>query len=98
MPEPGAYAIGGDHWPGASRIIEEGGELLQVIGKLMGAAGRDRHWDGSDLRQRLVEEIGDTLAALEFFTAANRLPAKEIGDRATRKVEQYRQWHANPTG
>jgi NTP pyrophosphatase (non-canonical NTP hydrolase) len=98
MPDPGAYAIGNDHWPGASRIIEEGGELLQVIGKLIGAAGRPEHWDGSNLPERLVEEIGDTLAALEFFVQVNGLPAQDIARRTTQKVALYRQWHANPTG
>lgn len=98
MPEPGAYAIGSDHWPGASRIIEECGELLQVLGKLQGAGGRAEHWDGSDLPQRLVEEIGDVQAALAFFVQMNNLPEWLVRERRQEKFEQYVDWHENPTG
>lgn len=90
------YGIGGTRWPGASRVIEESGELLQVLGKLVGTGGALEHWDGTDLRQRLVDEIGDLRAALEFFTAANELPAAEVEQRARRKRAQYEQWHRDP--
>lgn len=90
------YGIGSTRWPGASRVIEESGELVQVLGKLIGAGGATEHWDGTDLRQRLVEEIGDVRAALEFFTAAAELPAAEIDQRARRKRAEYERWHRNP--
>ncbi|CRK59430.1 hypothetical protein [Alloactinosynnema sp. L-07] len=77
-----------------SRAIEECGELLQVFGKVIGAGGATSHWDGTDLRERLTEELGDVIAALNFFVAANNLPGSTIADRAAEKFAQYEQWHA----
>ncbi|GAA1956552.1 hypothetical protein [Amycolatopsis minnesotensis] len=90
----GPYAIGGAKWPGASRVIEESGELLQVLGKLIGADGATAHWDGSDLRARLVAEIADVRAALDFFIEANDLPDGEISERAACKLATYERWHS----
>lgn len=73
---PNQYAIGSDHWPGVSKLIEEMGELGQVLGKVI-ALGLDQHvptlmhWDGTDLRDRLVDEIGDVYAALRFLIERN---------------------------
>ncbi|GAB3159556.1 hypothetical protein GCM10027059_06000 [Myceligenerans halotolerans] len=89
----GPYSIGSDSWPGASRVIEECGELLQVLGKLIGAGGATAHWDGTDLGERLADEISDTRAALDFFISANNLPASLIDERTAQKRAQYEQWH-----
>ncbi|QWF85929.1 hypothetical protein [Amycolatopsis sp. CA-230715] len=90
----GPYGIGGAKWPGAGRVIEESGELTQVLGKLIGADGATTHWDGTDLRARLVEEIADVRAALDFFAEVNDLPLDEIDERAARKRATYERWHA----
>lgn len=89
----GPFSIGSDVWPGTSRLVEECGELLQVLGKLIGATGQAKHWDGTDLRERLIDEIADVQAALDFFAAANDLPASAIEARAEEKLEQYNKWH-----
>lgn len=81
-PNAGPYSIGSSTWPGASRVIEEAGELMQVLGKLIGAGGQTDHWDGTDLRERLIAELGDVRAALDFFIAANDLPLSAINSRA----------------
>jgi NTP pyrophosphatase (non-canonical NTP hydrolase) len=94
----GDFSIGSNVWPGTSKVIEEMGELGQVLGKLIAVAGDTKHWDG-DLRKRLVEEIGDVVAALLFFqhnlTAAE---GQQIAERAEKKLALFREWHANPTG
>lgn len=90
----GPYAIGGAKWPGASKALEECGELVQVLGKLIGAGGATAHWDGTDLRARLVAEIADVRAALDFFVEVNDLPADEIDKRTARKRTTYHRWHA----
>lgn len=71
MKGAGEFSIGGKVWPGTSKLVEELGELQQVLGKLIGSHGEPAHYDGSDLEKRLVEEIGDVLAAIEFFTRQN---------------------------
>lgn len=89
------YGIGSARWPGASRVVEESGELVQVLGKLIGAGGGTEHWDGTDLRPRLVEEIGDVRAALDFFVEANELPADAVERRRARKRADYDRWHGS---
>lgn len=67
------FAIGSSQWPGLGKVAEEAGEVLQVMGKLMGTGGRVDHWDGTNLRQRLAEELGDLLAAADFSSQVNGL-------------------------
>jgi NTP pyrophosphatase (non-canonical NTP hydrolase) len=88
----GPYEIGSATWPGLAKLAEEAGELIQVLAKLIGAAGRETYYDGSDLRARLVEECGDLTAALAFFTETNGLTAA-VDARAEGKLAVFRQWH-----
>lgn len=92
--QDGDYSIGSRVWPGTSKLLEEMGELQQVLGKLLGA-GQTKHWDGSDLRQRLIEEIADVQAALSFFVNhnLNAVEASEISGRELLKVAQFEKWH-----
>ncbi len=91
----GDYSIGSDHWPGLSKLIEEAGEMLQVGGKLMGTGGDPNHWDGSDLIERLHEELADLGAAISFFVFANGdvLDEDRIFERKTAKFRQFIEWH-----
>ena len=94
--ETGPYSIGSDNWNGMSKLIEEMGELQQVLGKLIGSSGRTDHWSG-DLNEKLVEECGDVLAALNFFVMKNL--SEENQDRALeqaeRKVNLFEEWDRN---
>ena len=95
----GDYSIGSKVWPGMSKVIEEMGELAQVFGKLMGTGGEPKHWDGSNLRERLIEELADVYAAVQFF-AANNLTKEEQFEWAKRigkKRELFDEWHAGGT-
>ncbi len=94
----GDFSIGSKVWPGTSKVIEEMGELQQVLGKLIAVAGDTQHWDG-DLRKRLIEEIGDLSAALDFFETENFTPqeALQISERIANKKQLFHQWHANPS-
>lgn len=92
----GDFSIGSQVWPGASKLIEEMGELQQVLGKLLGTAGEVKHWDGTNLRLRLVEEMADVRAAIVFFQAKN-LTERDIMDmdrRYKHKLELFDEWHA----
>ena len=89
------YAIGSRKWPGLSKLIEEAGEVTQVAGKLLGTNGAAQHWDGSNLRERLVEEMGDMLAAVRFVANHNELDYGAILARETAKYELFCQWHAD---
>jgi NTP pyrophosphatase (non-canonical NTP hydrolase) len=91
------FEIGSDKWPGISKLIEESGEVLQVCGKLMGAQGEIMHWDGTNLRERLMEELGDVIAAAQFVTAYCDLDPVFISERADAKLALFEQWHREQT-
>jgi NTP pyrophosphatase (non-canonical NTP hydrolase) len=94
----GDFSIGSAVWPGTSKVIEETGELLQVLGKLIAVGGATEHWDG-DLRKKLVEEASDVAAAVCFFVLANFTDDElhAYNDRMDVKFARFRAWHANPT-
>lgn len=90
----GDFSIGSEVWPGTSKLLEEMGELQQVLGKLIAVAGSTEHWDG-DLRPRLIEELGDVSAAIGFFMEQNFVGDEAaIADRIVAKLLLFRKWHA----
>jgi NTP pyrophosphatase (non-canonical NTP hydrolase) len=86
------FAIGDRVWPGVSKLVEEIGELGQVLGKLMGSRGNIHHWSGN-LRDKLHEEIGDVLGAIRFVIIHGALDPDVIEFRARKKYEQFEKWH-----
>ena len=92
----GEFSIGGDLWPGLSKLIEEAGEVQQVCGKIIGARGHPHHWDGTNLRDRLMSEMGDLLAAIHFAADANYLEWSTIYACSTEKLALFHKWHREP--
>ena len=94
LPLPAPYGFGSPFWPGLAKVIEEMGETAQVIGKLMMTGGRPNHWDGTNLYQRLDDELADLLAAVDFFRSQNasKLDLLKSGERRTRKLGIFRGW------
>lgn len=91
------FEIGSDTWPGLSKLIEEQGEVAQVIGKLMGTQGVEQHWDGTNLRERITDEIGDVLAAIQFVVDHCDLNAHRVAMRAEHKRDLFEKWHREQT-
>jgi NTP pyrophosphatase (non-canonical NTP hydrolase) len=83
-------------WPGLSKLIEEAGEVIQVCGKIIGVHGQPNHWDGTIMHNRLVEELGDLLAAAQFVVEVNELEAAALDVRREMKLALFRKWHATP--
>lgn len=92
----GDFAIESPVWTGTSKVLEEMGELQQVLGKLIATGGDVQHWDG-DLTPRLIEEIGDLLAALEFFQEKNFSASERalVCERAIEKFKRFSEWNRN---
>jgi NTP pyrophosphatase (non-canonical NTP hydrolase) len=89
------FAIGDKEWPGVSKLVEEIGEIGQVLGKLMGSRGDTKHWSG-DLRDMMQTEIGDVLAAIAFVVDHNPVLNRDaITEQFDRKVALFKQWHAD---
>lgn len=89
----GQFSIGSTLWPGISKLTEEAGEVLQVCGKLIGTGGNPSHWDGTDLRQRLEDELGDLLAAISFVVKHCNLNRERVFGRSAEKFSKFEQWH-----
>lgn len=87
------FAIGSGTWPGISKLVEELGEVAQVAGKLIAAGGRTEHWDGTDLRARLEDELADLSAAIAFVISRNGLDAARIAERRETKLRRFETWH-----
>lgn len=88
------YGIGSNVWPGLAKLLEEMGELGQVLGKVMACDGPDAvYWDGTSLRPQLLEEMGDVQAALLFFLEHNDLSRTDLHLRANMKLDKFRHWH-----
>jgi NTP pyrophosphatase (non-canonical NTP hydrolase) len=88
------YTFGSDNWPGLSKLVEECGEVIQVCGKIMGTGGQFEHWDGSNLAERLEDELGDLTAAIDFVTFHVGLLRSRIAQRAEEKFDTFERWHA----
>lgn len=94
----GDFSIGSAVWPGTSKLLEEQGELIQVLGKLMATGGDTKHWSG-DLRKMLAEELGDLYAALAFFMDYNLSDTeqRDVAERAQYKLALFQTWQTKPT-
>jgi len=98
MTGSGDFSIGSKVWPGTSKLLEEMGELQQVLGKLIAVAGSTEHWDG-DLRNRMMGELADVSAALRMFTTENftRDELLAIQIQSDAKLALFRKWHTENT-
>lgn len=95
MKDNGApFSIGSDVWPGLAKLVEEMGELTQLLMKVVAVGGELQHWEGP-LRGRLIEEFGDVVAAMGYFTEHNedRVPFELIEARADVKMAKFNHWH-----
>lgn len=94
MSGSGDFSIGSTVWPGTSKVIEECGELQQALGKLIATHGDEAHWDGSNLRQRIEDEMADVAAAIAFFGKVNGLNREVMGQRIEEKMALFEKWHS----
>lgn len=93
MKGSGDFSIGSNVWPGVSKLIEEAGELLQVLGKLMATGGELDHWDGTNLRTRIEDELADVYAAIKFVIDHSEIDEEYVLARADKKVRLFNKWH-----
>lgn len=88
------FTVGDDQWPGIAKLIEECGEVGQICGKLVAAEGDTEHFDGTNLARRLEEEMGDTLAAIEFVCRhCEHIDRDAVVARAEAKLKTFEKWH-----
>ena len=89
-----AFGYGDLIWPGIAKVVEESGEVLQAIGKLMMVHGNhEAHWDGN-LIDKIEEEVPDLDAALTVFKTLNydKLDHNKMDRRALEKIDKFHDW------
>lgn len=82
-------------WPGLAKLAEECAEVVQVVMKIIGTAGTLEFRDGQRIeRSRLIEEMGDVVAALRFVQehALTLTERDELHRRANAKRALFEQW------
>lgn len=95
------FFIGAEQWSGLSKLAEEAAEVGQICGKLFGTDGSSYHWDRKgDLRERLCDEMGDVLAAIEFvvrhcFDDLGPSWRQRVVARYHLKLVTFERWHAD---
>lgn len=90
------FMLGSRVWPGLSKLVEEAGEVQQVAGKLMGIGGKPDHWDGTNLRVRMGEEVADLSAACRAFFVLNGFDgAPWVLEREKIKYNLFLKWHVD---
>lgn len=90
-----AFGYGDPIWPGLAKVVEEAGETLQVLGKLIMVHGHHAaHWDG-DLIAKIEEEIPDLKAALDVFVEINTasLNVEGMDHRYAMKHAKFHEWN-----
>ncbi len=78
---------------GIAKLIEECGELQQVLGKFL-TYGWNEHPDGKgSLDARAEEEMGDVLAAMRLVMHKHKnLDPSRINFRADAKLKLFLEW------
>lgn len=77
---------------GIGKVVEESGELLQILGKLI-AFPNNEHPDGKgDLLIRASDEFADVKAANQYFVHVNGLDENYINKRSVTKFNQFMKW------
>ncbi len=80
---------------GVAKLIEECGELQQVLGKKLAWFHTDEpHWDGTNLNERIEDEMADVQAAILFVMDQLSLDYDRIGLRLVHKRNLFEKWHA----
>lgn len=95
----GDFSIGSAVWPGLAKLVEEAGEVVQAAMKLVALAGAENydHWDGTDVRVRLRDEVADLQAAINFLVEHNYGAASDLveyTERVAAKQRRFNGWHS----
>ena len=76
---------------GLIKLAEECGELVQAAMKRI-TCSDETHWDGSNLKERLEDEIADVMAASSIVTANLHLDQERMIERSKQKIALFTYW------
>lgn len=88
------HQLGDMKYHGIVKVVEESAELIAELAKLT-ACPDGIFWDGSNIHERVLDEIGDALAAINFFVGQLPNPADQlaINKRCMEKTVKFMMWH-----
>lgn len=95
---PVPFQFSAPEWAGLAKLAEEAAEVVQVCMKIVGTGGTMVFKDGQTVdRERIVEEIGDLKAAIEFFQfhALTEHENVRITQRRIAKRRLFEEWREN---
>lgn len=72
-----------------------------MASKIIGNNGETEYFDGTNLADRLVEEVGDLQAAIAYMVGELPFEMKlAIAERTATKAQLFKEWHdkQNETG
>lgn len=81
-----------DRQDGLLKLSEELAELQQVVSKFNIVWPHLDYYDGTNLKVRLTEEMGDVLATMEYVAEKLDLYQGAIRGRAADKLALYKKW------
>lgn len=88
------FAFGDDEWPGIAKLIEEMGEVGQVVGRLMALHGQLATLGGIDVKRDLVKELADLQAAIDFVMGERTREERGVfTERRSTKLALFQKWH-----
>lgn len=79
---------------GVAKLIEECGELQQILGKKLAYWTTDDHPDGLPIARRIEDEMADVGAAIYFVSRRLGLDRNRINQRQIDKIALFETWHA----
>ena len=79
---------------GLIKLVEECGELVQICCKKMTCMYDQFHYDGSNLAERIEEEIADVMAANEIVIKNFNLDREAIIERSNQKLKLFQEWES----
>ena len=93
---PTMFAIDAEKYGGLAKVVEEAGEACQAIAKLMATFGEPNHWDGSNLDDRIRDELADLAAAIDFTIFNNgEFDWSTFTARREKKKALFLKWSMN---
>lgn len=80
---------------GVAKLIEECGELQQILGKKLAYWYTNEHPDGKNatISDRMAEEMGDVMAAITFVAEQFKI-GPIVASRAESKYRLFQTWEA----
>lgn len=80
------------HNKGLTKLMEECGELIQILAKKLAYIDTDIHLGDNPIKHRMEDEIADVVAAITFVVEQFDLDVPYMSTRANKKIELYEKW------